>query len=224
MYKQKIIEMKKIAFLVLFAVSSILSAQDNFEGVIIKSMTYENMSPEMKAYAAMLPSESTVYIDHMLSKTVTPTGMGETTILSNAENGDIISLINQGGQMIGIKSNTNDKKEEEEGKPEIEYLDEEKEILGYRCKKALVSSDDFEMVVYYTDELPDLETSSTNAALEIEGFIMETTMSSDEFTVTTTVSEIREEKVKKIKMEIPAEYTEMTLEEIKAMQQGAGGM
>lgn len=213
--------MKKIALILALITSTFLTAQDNFEGMIVKTMTYENMSPEIKAYAAMLPSKSTVYIDHNLSKTVTPTGMGETTILSNSENGDLISLINQGGQMIGIRSNANDEKEEEEAEPEIEYLDEEKEILGYNCKKAIISTDDFEMVVFYTNELPDLETTSKGVT-EIEGFIMEMIMDRDEFTLTTTVSEIREERVKKIKMEIPAEYTEMTLEEVKAMQQGGG--
>jgi len=213
--------MKKTALILALITSTFLTAQDNFEGMIVKTMTYENMSPEIKAYAAMLPSKSTVYIDHNLSKTVTPTGMGETTILSNSENGDLISLINQGGQMIGIRSNANDEKEEEEAEPEIEYLDEEKEILGYNCKKAIISTDDFEMVVFYTNELPDLETTSKGVT-EIEGFIMEMIMDRDEFTLTTTVSEIREERVKKIKMEIPAEYTEMTLEEVKAMQQGGG--
>ena len=215
--------MKKIALILTLFTCAFLNAQDNFEGTIVKSMTYDNMSPEMKAYASMLPSESTVTIDHNLSKTVTTTGMGETIILSDSETGEMISLINQAGQMIGVRSNVNDEGEEEQEDPEIEYLDEEKEILGYKCKKAIISAEDVEMVVYYTDELPDLETSKPGAT-EIDGFIMEMIMSRDQFTVTTTVSEIKEEKVKKIKMEIPAEYTEMTKEEIKAMQQGGGGM
>lgn len=214
--------MKKIALILSLFTCAFLNAQDNFEGTIVKTMTYDNMSPEMKAYASMLPSESIVTIDHNLSKSVTATGMGETIILSDAETGETISLINQAGQMIGVRTNINDESEKEE-EPEIEYLDEEKEILGYKCKKAIVTTDDIEMVVYYTDELPDLESANTKLA-EIEGFIMEMVMSTEQFTVTTSVSEIKEEKVKKIKMQIPAEYKEMTKEEIKAMQQGGGGM
>ncbi|MEQ8624029.1 MAG: hypothetical protein RJQ00_04215 [Vicingaceae bacterium] len=214
--------MKKIALILSLFTCAFLNAQDNFEGTIVKTMTYDNMSPEMKAYASMLPSESIVTIDHNLSKSVTATGMGETIILSDAETGETISLINQAGQMIGVRTNINDESEKEE-EPEIEYLDEEKEILGYKCKKAIVATDDIEMVVYYTDELPDLESANTKLA-EIEGFIMEMVMSTEQFTVTTSVSEIKEEKVKKIKMQIPAEYKEMTKEEIKAMQQGGGGM
>lgn len=214
--------MKKIALIISLFTCAFLNAQDNFEGVIVKTMTYDNMSPEMKAYAAMMPTETTVYMDKNLSKSVTQTAMGEKIILADSETGDVISLINNAGNMIGIRSNTEEEIEDQEV-PEIEYLDETKEILGYTCKKAIASSDEAEVIIFYTDELPELE-SAKKRITDIDGFVMELIVDTEQVTVTTTVSEIREEKVKKIKMEIPSEYKEMTMEEIKALQQGDGGM
>ena len=214
--------MKKIALILALFTCGFLNAQNDFEGVIVKSMTYDNMSPEMKAYASMLATETTIYMDHNLSKSVTQTAMGEEIVLSDSESGEVITLVNQAGNMIGIRSNVNEQMEDQE-EPEIEYLDEEKEILGYTCKKAIASTDEAEIIIYYTDELPELESAKKRLS-DIDGFVMELTIDTEQVTITTTVTEIREEKVKKIKMEIPSEYEEMTLEEIKAMQQGGGGM
>lgn len=211
--------MKRLSLilLILFGTTT-LFAQD-FEGVIEIEFTYEDLSVEMKPYASMLPSTSTTYVKGNLTKTVTPSSMGEETIISDNETGETIKLQDAMGNKIAIRINVNDVEEDEI--PEIEYSEETKEILGYKCKKAFFEKDGVEMTIYYTEELPNL--ISKAQMKKINGYPMQSIMVTEQFTQITTVKSIKEEKVKKIKMEVPADFKEMTLEEIQKMQ-SEGGM
>jgi len=108
----------------------------------------------------------------------------------------------------------------EEDKPEIEYTEETKEIMGYTCKKAIATDkDNNEIEVFYTEEIDAKVSSSVDG---IKGFPMQVVISQDMFTMTQTVTKIDEGRVKKIKMEVPSDFELKTLEELQKM--GAGGM
>lgn len=208
--------MKRVFLLITFMIS-ITAFSQSFQGVIEVEITYENLSPEMKPHIGRLPTSKTVYVKDNLSKLVQPGVMVETVILTNSETGEVITLQSGMGNNIAIRSNTNDTTGAEE-KPEIQYTEETKEILGYTCKQAIIENDEIEVTIYYTKELDHL--MGPNKKRRIDGYPMQTIMATEQFTRIETVTKINEEKVKKIKMVIPADYKEMTMEEIRAMQGG----
>jgi GLPGLI family protein len=182
-------------------------------------MVYENLSPQMKPMAGMLPKLATVEIKGELSKTTTPNPMGgEYNVIINSTTGKTLTLMNLMGQKYATEMNPEDIKEED--KPEIEYTEETKEIMGYTCKKAIATDkDNNEIEVFYTEEIDAKVSSSVDG---IKGFPMQVVISQDMFTMTQTVTKIDEGRVKKIKMEVPSDFELKTLEELQKM--GAGGM
>ncbi|MBL4706842.1 MAG: DUF4412 domain-containing protein [Flavobacteriales bacterium] len=212
--------MKKLSLILALLASSILFAQDNFEGLVQFEMKYENLSEEIKPMMSMLPKSTTIEFKDGISRSVTPNAMGgETIILSNSESGETITLINMMGKKYALKSNTNDTKED--NKPEVELIDETKEVLGYKCKKAIVTDKEGnETEIYYSEELNNINFSGN--VEEINGFPMQTSISQDMFTMIQTVSSIDKKKTKKIKLEIPSDYTLTTVEELQKMM--GGGM
>lgn len=210
--------MKRISLIIALAMSTMVFAQKDFEGEITYDIQYEDLSAQMEAYKSMLPSKSNVFVKGNLSKVVTPNGMGgETMIISDAENGETLTLINQMGNKIATKSNS--KELEKEAEVEVEYLDETKEILGYKCNKALVTNKDGnEIEVFYTEELNHIK-FSTNA-MKVKGFPMQIIIGAEQFTMIQTVEKIDENKVKKFSLDVPSDYKLMTQEEIMKMQSG----
>lgn len=210
--------MKRLSLILLILFGTTTLFAQSFEGVIEVEITYEDLSVEMKPYASMLPSTMTTHVKGNISKTVTPSSMGETTVIADSETGEILTLQDMMGNKIAVRTNTNDVEKEEE--PEVQFSDETKEILGYKCKKAYFENEGAEMTIFYTEELPNLVSEA--ALKQIKGYPMQSILVTEQFTQTSTVKSIKEEKVKKIKMEVPADFNEMTLEEIKKMQSGAG--
>jgi GLPGLI family protein len=129
------------------------------------------------------------------------------------------------GQKLAIKSSKEDSEQEQkeaEEQSNIEYIKgETKEILGYKCKKAIIKTEDGgEAVIYYTEDLPNVDVS--DQAQGIKGFPMEMMVVTDMMTTITRVNSIEEGKVEKIKMVVPEGYDLKTKEEFKQMF--GGGM
>lgn len=94
--------MKYISLLLSFAFSTIIFAQNDFEGTIINKIEYEDIAEEMQAMQSMLPAESTTEIKDGMSKTVTNSAMSNVTVISNSETGEILMLQSaMGNKKIG---------------------------------------------------------------------------------------------------------------------------
>lgn len=209
--------MKNLTLFIAFIIVGFSSIAQDFEGTITYGMTYENLSPQVKPQAGMLPKSAKLEIKGEFSKTTTPSAMGgEIVIIQNITTENTLQLMNMMGMKIATPISAEEKKKlQGEAKNEIEYTDETKEILGYSCKKAIVTDKDgIETEVYYTEELG---IKVLNAIEGIKGFPLMTVINRDEFTMTQTVTEIKKGKVKKIKMDIPSDYEVKTIEELKAM-------
>lgn len=218
--------MKKLSFILALFISSMLFAQD-FEGTINYEISYEDLTEEMKAHASMLPDGFKIEVDKEMSKVTQPSPMGgsPTIAISNQKTGETLTLIDAMGQKLALKvSGEENKKKEKEAADDIEvkYVDgDEKEIAGYKCKKAILETKDgSEITIYYTEDLPNIDVS--DQASGIKGFPMEITTVTDMFTTITRVKSIEEGKVDKIKMEVPEGYDEITMDEFKKMFGGMG--
>jgi|SRR5690554_468521 len=192
-------------------------AQKNFEGQIEYEITYEDMAPELKAQESMLPKKMTTQIKGEFSKTIQPSIAGDQVSITNNKTNESLVLINIMGQKLAIKTTKEDfensRKEQEEAL-DIEYLDEEKVILGYNCKKAIIKTSEADLTVYYTNELPSMAVS--DQVNQIDGFPLQIIMNTEMMTHITTAKSVAEKSID-ISMEVPEGYTVKTLEEFQKM-------
>jgi len=213
--------MKKISLILALLMSTLMYAQESFEGKVDYELSYEDMNEQVKAMESMLPKKSMVHVKGEISKTTTPNGMGsETIVYSNKATGESITLMDMMGNKIALRSNLDDLKDESQ--PEIEYSEETKEILGYKCKKAIISTEgsEIEVEVFYTEELPNIQSNPMSNG--IKGLPMQISIEMEPYTIIQTVKKIEKVKVKKLKFEVPSDYKEMTQDELKKMM--GGGM
>lgn len=185
-----------------------------FEGTITYSMSFEGLPPE--AAAMMAASEMKTFIKKEMLRTDMNMGFAKTITISDLKNQIFILLADAMGQKTMIKTTPQDtvKREEKSTVPTIKYLDDTKEIAGYKCKKAEITTIDKEwkshiLSVYYTDELPY---SNYNSQFEgLKGCAMEFEINEGGVIMKITVKKVSREAVTDDTFAIPEGYTEATL-------------
>lgn len=204
--------------LILFALflSSSLLAQE-FQGIITYAISYD-LSAEMKPYESVLPKTSKMMYRDQISKTTMETAAtgGSTTVITDNENKQVLTLMDNGMQKFAIRSSFED---EESEQPDYSKTDVEKEIAGYSCEVMEAEVEGSILRVCVTKELPDIHTENASG---LDGFPLEIEIETDQMTTRQTVTEIVEGNVPKLKLEVPTGYEEMSLEEYQKslMQMG----
>ena len=208
---------------VLFAASSLVKAGgDGFEGVI--KYAIEVGGDELDAATkAQMPSEMVMYYKESLVRMEQVSPMYSIASISNVADGSVIILMDMMGQKFAVKQTKEDVEDAkaevgDEEKPEINFIDETKEIAGYTCKKAEVTQNGETMEVYYTDEISVPQNENAQNAVEgIDGMLMEFTINQQGMTMTMTVKEVKKSKVKKTMFTVPPDYEVKTMEEFQMM-------
>lgn len=192
-----------------------------FEGKITYEVNVEgeNMPPE--AMAMFAGSESTIYIKGSKSRSDMTMGFQSTTTISDAKTGTSVSLLEMMGNKYKIKSEP----EKDEKTPDVtmKYLDETKEIAGYKCKKAEMTykSETGEQAVsaiWYTEEISNyLGNDKRSSRFKgIKGMPLEYEMSMERgMKMKMTAKTVSKESVPDSKFEVPAGYKEVTVEEMQ---------
>jgi GLPGLI family protein len=221
---------------ILVAISSSCFAQKKakpFKGTIIYEMKYsgEGLEP---AQIAQMPKENTIKIYENL----TLTEQGPATVITNGDLKKVSVLMNLSS--YGLKKYLIVRKQEEIEKEnkgtEIKYLEETKDILGYKAKKAEITSAPKEgeeesgsakITVYYTEELgSDLTNYGNEMFHGLKGIALEYEVVTPKITIKGVAKNIEKGKVKETDFLIPTDYVETTMEafqeEMKALQGGGG--
>lgn len=215
--------MKKTIFGLLTAVLTAfsLSAQIS-EGHIKYSIDMTSDNPEM-AMAISMMQGSTMQIYFKGNKSRTEMAMGAlmtTTVISDSDKKESLTLM--GGMMgnTAIRSTYEDIEKANEGEmPEMDVVitDETKSILGYTCKKAVITDENGgENMFWFTEEIVANKEGQTMLSNHIPGFPLAMEVNANGMVMTMTATEFN----KKIKdktlfdMTIPEGYTETTSEEM----------
>ncbi len=197
-----------------------LSAQVS-EGHVKYTIDMTSDNPEMAMGIAMMQG-STMEIYFKDDKSRTEMSMGSlmtTTIISDATKKETLTLMSG---MMG-ESAVRGKFEENEDQPEVEedfevtVTDETKDILGYTCKKAIVTdSEGNESVFWVTDKVTINKEGQTMLNKRIPGFPLAMEVLANDMVMTMTAIEF-DKKIKDkslFDMKIPEGYTETTTEEL----------
>ena len=200
-------------------------AQKKFEGTIKFDLSYEDLPAEMAAMEAMLPDEMVTVVKGEKSRLEQSMGMGMSSVtITDMKKGSGILLMDMMGKKVAMEMTKEelekmDKNGSSKKKPEFKYIDGEKEIAGFKCKKAIVVLEGAgEMELYYTEGLP----AGASTQFEgLKGFPLEYTIAQGPMKIKVTASSVKQEKINSSLFEIPDGYDKMTFEEF---QKSMGGM
>ena len=146
--------MKTTTFLVSFLF--LLNFSFAQEMKIKYDMVMKSGNPEMQAQLQMTEGSTlTIYVKDALSRTEMEMGalMKTTTIIDIEKKKGLMFMDGMlGKQAAPFEGSDFEKYNSKENELEIEYINETKKILGYKCKKALLfmEEDNVEMTFLYT--------------------------------------------------------------------------
>lgn len=218
--------MKKILTLnwLLFSIFALFSFQTfakEFKGVITYKITVEGsgVTDEMKN---MMPKTMTMTIMGNKARSEMIMSMGKTVSITDGDTKETITLMDMMGQKIAIKTNYDEIKAELAKSPnvKVEVTSETKDILGYTCKKAVVTNPDdgTEIIVYYTEELGSSAINFDNPQFkDINGVMLEFEIPNEQFTMKFSAVSVEKKSVSEDEFTIPDGYQIKTKEEMQGM-------
>jgi GLPGLI family protein len=197
------------------------------EGHISYKIDASTDNPDMQmAIGMMQGSTMDIYFKDKTTRSEMKMGtMMSITTITNETSKDVLMLM--GGMMgnMAIKSTLDEfeDRREEQPKFEVTFSEETKEILGYSCKKALLTTEDgIESVFWYTEQIMASKKGQSYLNEEIPGFPMQFELNNQGMKMTMTVTTVEDKLDKKkssslFEMKIPEGYKEMTLDEMSKM-------
>ena len=197
------------------------------QGHITYKLDMTSDNPEVQAAAAMLQGSllDIYFIEKSTRSEMKMGSMMNVTSITNEKSGDMLMLMSG---MVGFKAIKTTIKAIEEGRGELPkmdilLLDEKKDILGYPCKKAVLTDDEgSESIFWYTEKIQVSKKGQSYLNDKVPGFPLEYDISNSGIKMTLTATSVIETLKKKeidelFKMNIPEGYNEMSLEDLKKM-------
>ena len=211
-----------LTFILLFFVSAALVAGKPFDGVITYKISYPD-SKFSEAQLNMFPKVMTVSVKGSKARTEMNVGGGLVVEILDHVAKTKIALINMMGQKFAIKSTAEEieKENAEQPKGTVNVTNDTKNIAGYNCKKAIVTTDEdgvkttFE--VWFTEELGGKDANFDNPLYkDINGVMMEFIIKTPQITMKLSATSVEKKAVSAKDFEIPTDYTLTTQEELKS--------
>ena len=222
--------MKKLFFfaaLVAFAVSNYSFTGTEFEGKVNFEISMDGSKMPPEAMTMFEGSELTIYIKAGKSRSEVKMGPSNYTTISDSKTNVSYMLMEMMGKKYKIKSEP--AKTDKASEATVKYLDDTKDIAGYKCKKAEVSfkdnaSEKQTTIIWYTEEISNQMGHDSRSAQfkDIKGMLLEYEMNAERgMKMKMTAKKVSKEPVPDSKFEIPADYKETTIEEMqKEMMKG----
>ena len=218
---------KKLMLLFVLMAANVIhsNAQKVDEGKVIYEISYPDADiPDEQM--AMMPTESTMFFKGAQSRVEMKMGMGMSQVMIfDNKNKVMTMLMDMMGNKTAVKMTEADVKKQKEKKGKDDYqikvTDETKEIVGYKCKKAIVTEKDGTFDVYFTDQITYKNGDWVAEFKGLEGFPLQYKISQGSTVMQMTAKNVSKEKVDDAMFTIPSDYKIMTQEEM--MKQFGGG-
>jgi hypothetical protein len=225
------------AFIVLLSVSYVSSAQKVLDKGTVKMEITKVASedPQMEMMLGAMKGSQTELVfngDKHISTMDMMGGMVKVKVLVNKTDNSMNMLFDAMGNKSWIESKLDQSQSAQEkeiaSKSVITYdKNDSKEILGYKCYKMTVKNPELEDMTVTGYVTSDIKTKANLIqgfqSLEFEGYPMEFTVGSKQFTMTMTAVEVSD-KVDDSKFAIDTKgYKKQTMEEFQKSMGGMGG-
>lgn len=207
------------ALVVLLVSTLSMFAQSNFEGRIVYTIKYTDLPAEMKGYESMLPKDIKIHLKGNKSRVEQSQMMGTNVVVSDMDQKKGFLEMNVSGQKFRISVASEDFEEQAAKMPDIEYVDESKQIAGYPCKKAIMKDENgaVVMTVFYTDKIKN---QAQMEFISLQGFPLEYQMTQQNMTMQMTATIVSEESVPDNLFDKSAGYKDISQEDLKGMMGG----
>ena len=222
---------KSSLFTVIFAAAALLVAMQSqskdFKGVISYNITFSgsDIPAEMQSF---LPKALKTSIGEGFVKTEMFGGSFKTISIKNLSDKSVYNLIDLMGTKTGYKSTFEEIQQDmsESSDFKVELANETKEILGYKCKKAIITGnkegEEISITVYYTEELGNSDINFDDPEFkDIKGVMLEFEIPTPQFTMTLTATSVEKKSVPAEEFKVPEEYKIITKQEFESQ---FGGM
>ncbi len=203
--------MKKIISTSLFIAFIFLSVSAQkktaFEGRVTYDISFEGSGLPKEALDMMKGAQMVTLIKGDFRRIDLNLPMQSTSSIIDSKAKNIVTLMDIMGQKYLLRTSTTDlkKKEGETSEPLINYVDKTKEIAGYKCKEAQITTKNKDgkedmFTLYYTDQIPS--TDIKNPYRGLKGFPMEYNVQGG-INMTFSAKTVDKESVPDYKFEIP---------------------
>lgn len=219
---KKINKKSIMTILLVIGISASMMAEKPFEGVINYKISYPD-SKFTEAQLAMFPKVMTISVKGSKARTEMNVGGGTTVEITDYVAKSKIALLNMMGQKYAIKQTAEEIEKENADQPkgEVNITNETKNIAGYTCKKAIVTTNDdgvkSTLEVWFTEELGGKDQNFDNPLYkDINGVLLEFSIITPQATMKFSATSIEKKSVSSKDFDIPADYTLTTQEELRS--------
>jgi len=216
------------ALMLIFTGNTNAQKKKSFSGSITFEITYGGSIDA--AQLAQLPKTAVMKI--LGNKTRLETGGGVETTITDGDSKTILILLDiaQMGKKFAIKQTKQqiDDQLKDQPAPIIKYIDETKEIAGFKVKKAEILSiskegnDTVKVVCWYTEEIGSQDINFAAQFRGLNGQALEYSINTPDISMTYIAKEIKKGNVKATDFLQPTDYEETTMDKIREMF-GVGG-
>jgi GLPGLI family protein len=195
----------------LILTSTLGNAQKTFEGSIVYTIDVNGDGLPEQAKQMMAGSEMTVSMKGEKSRTDLKMGPQQTITIADAKTKITYTLLDMMGQKYKINSKADEKKPD----VTVKELPETKDIAGYKCNKAEITTaaSPEPVVVYYTSEIKN---NGYNSQIKgIKGYPLCFELNQNGMKIAYTAKTVSKEKIEDSKFIIDTkDYKETTREEL----------
>jgi GLPGLI family protein len=215
-----------MVLLLTIAAGTMANPPSGFKGVIKYKIDYtgEGITDQMKSF---LPKTMTTKYRGSMTRTDMnmPMGLGKTIKLKNGTEMTVTTMFDMADQKVAMKADMDQILDELADEPDVtvDFKDEQKEILGYMCNKAIIKFTDEtgskqRLTAYYSEELgTNANHFDTKQFKDIKGILLEFQLYNSRFTMSFTATSVEKGGVSKKDFVIPDDYEMKTREEIDAI-------
>jgi GLPGLI family protein len=217
---------KSFILAALFIGLTITSFAQLTKGSVTYNMSFISDDPDMAMATAMMSGSKMIlsFQPGASRADITMGSFGKISTVVDDKSKAYLMLMDMMGSKTAVKSTVDEMKAQAGEQPtySVEKTSETKDVLGYKCTKAILRTDDgTELVGWYTPEL-SVSTSGQNYFNEqMPGFPLEFSTMAQGMTISMVASDISKSVDKSVfAMKIPEGYTEKSMDEMMMMGGG----
>jgi GLPGLI family protein len=196
------------------------------EGKITYDMVFSSDNPDMAmAIGMMQGSKMTMeFIPGKTRSEVSMGTMGTMVTIADEKKEKALMLMDMMGMKYAMESDLKESIEKttsDNPDYKVEITNETKEIMGYKCTKAIMTGEDGSTIIaWYTKDITVYTAGQTYYNSDMPGFPMSFTLTQNEMTIEMTVTGLEKKADKShFSMEVPEGYELKTEEELMMMGQ-----
>ena len=189
------------------------------EGVITFEVTYPGTDAG-DLMAGILPNEMTLsFKDNKTAGKLNSMGIFTTSLIAFPDSREVAQLVKIMNKKYVLMMDSSEVETLYSELPEmtIHFVDETKEIAGYKCKKAIVTFKDNikeEFSIYYTNEIEIKNPNWCTPFHEIDGVLLEYQVRKYNIEMRLTAKSVIKSVIDDSTFEVPPDYNKITQEEM----------